>query len=66
MTDRRLVRVTLTFDDGSKSEVVGAEECEKWRRVADSQAALAFTHGCQYDPPLWKLTSAPQDDSGDA
>lgn len=63
--EKTLVRVTLTFDDGSKSEVIGAEECAKWQQMADSQAGLAYVHGYRYDPPLWQVTPASREGSED-
>jgi hypothetical protein len=53
--DNKLVKVEMTFDDGS-SQVLEGEDAEKWLRDVNGCISNAYVHGIRMNEHPWKNT----------
>ena len=60
MTERKLLLVELTYDDGVTERVCGVE-AEKWLKGANATAVSASIHGVSFPRLKWESVSTPQD-----
>jgi len=55
MAERKVVRVEMVFEDGTRTVLDDADEIVKWQNMLKKQAVLAFAHGYQGEQIRWKF-----------
>jgi len=59
MSDPKVTRVRIEYEDGSSRECVGLEDCAKWAKLVNDQAGLWATRGWPSPEVNWQLHDAP-------
>jgi len=55
MSDKKLVRVELEYDNGEIHRLTG-EDAEKWLEAANGQAVMSALHGMSFPEFKWEIT----------
>jgi len=57
MSDPKVIRVRIDYDDGTYRELNERAGCEQWSEMVSGQAAMAFVHGMRCEPLPWVGTA---------
>lgn len=59
MEKKKVVKVEITYEDGSMLRLTGDKPCQDWADMCEGQASMAYVHGLSYGPLPWEEVPAP-------
>lgn len=51
---RKTTKVRIEHDDGTFVQLTDPVQIERWEKMVNGQALMAYVHGCTYEPIEWE------------